>query len=178
MILACNPSSLMPDSAHPQPSPGPAGHAVEGADVSLRWIMIWLGILLASGVLIHFVLGAMLAHFKRTSALADQEAARQQVVPSVAAARRQFPEPRLQVSPPLDLAELRTREDAELNSYGWIDRTSGVVRIPIDRAIDIIAQKGVPARLETNQGGAGPSTLQLLQGRRGQYIPPQSQPKK
>jgi hypothetical protein len=76
------------------------------------------------------------------------------------------------------LRELRTREDAELNSYGWIDRTSGVVRIPIDRAIEIIAKNGVPARFGTNLGGAGPSSLQLLQGRRGQYIPPNPQPKK
>jgi hypothetical protein len=150
---------------------------VEGADVSLKWIMIWLGILLASGVVIHFALVAMLAHLKKTNALADQEAARQQVVSSVIQSRQQFPEPRLQVSPPLDLQELRAREDAELNSYGWIDRTSGVVRIPIDRAIDIIVQTGVPARLGTNPGGAGASTLQLLQGRRGQYIPPKSQPK-
>ena len=45
------------------------------------------------------------------------------------------PEPRLQNHPREDLLALRRAEDAVLNSYGWVDRTAGIVRIPIDQAI-------------------------------------------
>ncbi len=54
------------------------------------------------------------------------------------------PLPRLQVSPPRDLRALRKAEDDVINSYGWVDRNAGRVRIPIDRAMDLIAQRGLP----------------------------------
>ena len=43
---------------------------------------------------------------------------------------------------PADLAKFRAWEDSQLNSYGWVDRTAGVVHIPIERAMEIIAQQG------------------------------------
>jgi hypothetical protein len=33
-----------------------------------------------------------------------------------------------------------------LSSYGWVDREAGIVRIPIDRAMDLLAERGLPAR--------------------------------
>ncbi len=54
------------------------------------------------------------------------------------------PEPRLQLNAPLDLKRLREQEDAVLNGYGWVDKSSGTVRIPIERAIDLLAQHGLP----------------------------------
>lgn len=54
------------------------------------------------------------------------------------------PPPRLQPNPidrttaEEDMAAMRTRENAILNSYGWVDEGEGVVRIPIDRAIDLL----------------------------------------
>ena len=59
------------------------------------------------------------------------------------------PPPRLQVDAPRDLALERDAERAELESYAWIDRDRGIVRIPIDRAIDLLARRGLPARKET-----------------------------
>ena len=56
------------------------------------------------------------------------------------------PEPRLQTNPREDLRALRAREDAVLNSYGWVDKTAGVVRIPIDEAIKLTVQRGLPVR--------------------------------
>ncbi|HWD18661.1 MAG TPA: hypothetical protein VHB20_05235 [Verrucomicrobiae bacterium] len=52
-----------------------------------------------------------------------------------------MPEPRLEVTPGAGLAELRAAEDAELNSYGWIDRTNHIIRIPIERAMELLAQR-------------------------------------
>ncbi len=51
--------------------------------------------------------------------------------------------PRLQVHGPEDLRDLRAREDAILHDYGWIDREKGIVRIPIERAMELLVQKGV-----------------------------------
>ena len=58
------------------------------------------------------------------------------------------PEPRLQIHPREDLQDLRASEDAILNSYGWVDKNAGIVRIPIDEAMKLILQRGLPARQE------------------------------
>ena len=54
--------------------------------------------------------------------------------------------PRLQVAAPQDLAHYQRAQDEILNSYGWVDRQAGTVRIPIGRAVDILLQKGLPVR--------------------------------
>ncbi len=59
--------------------------------------------------------------------------------PAVFASKRLPPPPRLQVDEVGDLAAYRHHEAALLNNYGWIDATRGVVRLPIDRAIDLTA---------------------------------------
>jgi hypothetical protein len=52
------------------------------------------------------------------------------------------PAPNLQTAPIPDLKAFRDAEDKMLNSYGWIDQQKGIVHIPIDRAIDMVAQRG------------------------------------
>ncbi len=59
-------------------------------------------------------------------------------------ARALPPQPRLQVEPHEDLQRYRESEVELLHSYGWIDQKAGVVRIPIERAMDLIAQRGLP----------------------------------
>ena len=68
--------------------------------------------------------------------------------------RQAPPEPRLQTAPLGDLATLRASEDARLHGYAWVDREAGVVRIPIERAIDLLAERGLPARADRNVPGA------------------------
>jgi len=66
------------------------------------------------------------------------------------------PEPRLQAYPVVDLEKLRVREEQQLNSYEWIDEAAGVMRIPIERAMDIIAENGLPTRPQgTRKGDEG-----------------------
>ncbi len=55
------------------------------------------------------------------------------------------PEPRLQASPPIDLKTMRQEEDTVLKNYAWIDPDRGVVRIPIDRAMELVAHRGAAA---------------------------------
>ena len=56
------------------------------------------------------------------------------------------PEPRLQTNPREDLKVLRDQEQQVLSSYGWIDKNGGVVRIPIEDAMKLTVQRGLPAR--------------------------------
>ena len=44
---------------------------------------------------------------------------------------------------------MRAAEDQILNGYRWVDQAKGQVRIPIDRAIDMLAQRGLPARAQS-----------------------------
>ncbi len=54
------------------------------------------------------------------------------------------PAPRLQVDPRRDLDRLHADEDKLLTTYGWADGGHAAVRIPIDRAMELTAQRGIP----------------------------------
>ena len=56
--------------------------------------------------------------------------------------------PKLQVAPADDWNQMLTNEREFLNSYGWIDRSRGIVHIPIRRAMELLAERGVPAAPE------------------------------
>ncbi len=96
-------------------------------------------------------LGGMGVSWWYLGAVEKEEKAAERPLPPLAATLPEVPpEPRLQVAPAADLATLHTREDALLNSYGWVDAQSGLVRIPIDRAIEVLAERGLPARPEAS----------------------------
>jgi hypothetical protein len=61
---------------------------------------------------------------------------------------KMFPQPQLQKTPIPDLKAIRAEEDKLLNGYAWVDQPKGVVRIPVDRAIEVLAQRGLPVRSE------------------------------
>ena len=63
----------------------------------------------------------------------------------IAEITKTFPTPRVQTDDGnLDVADLHAREDLLLDNYTWIDQSKRTVRIPIERAMEIIAQKGLP----------------------------------
>ncbi len=62
--------------------------------------------------------------------------------------RELFPTPRLQVDYSADLEMVRQRWDEQLNTFGWQDKKAGVVHIPIDDAMKLTLQRGLPARAE------------------------------
>lgn len=62
----------------------------------------------------------------------------------VAEAPPRPPAPRLQAAPAQDMRDMRQAENAHLQSYGWVDRTAGIARIPIDRALELVAEQGLP----------------------------------
>ena len=56
----------------------------------------------------------------------------------------QFPQPRLETNERVELNGFRLAEEQELHSYGWVDKSGGVVHIPIEVAMQLLAQRGLP----------------------------------
>ena len=56
------------------------------------------------------------------------------------------PGPSLLVREPMNLQKFRDEEEHLLNSYGWVDRNTGLVRLPIDRAKALLLERGLPVR--------------------------------
>lgn len=61
--------------------------------------------------------------------------------------------PALSTSPHQDLASIRSEEDAELNRLVWVDRKAGIVRIPIDDAMKLVARDGLPHWTQKTEAG-------------------------
>ena len=66
--------------------------------------------------------------------------------PLAAGLHKEPPTPNLQKQPFKDIYTLRQAETEKLTSYGWVDKDGGIARIPIDRAMELMLQKGFPAR--------------------------------
>lgn len=64
--------------------------------------------------------------------------------------KEDFPAPQLEVNERTELNDERLREENTLSTYGWVDEKAGTVRIPIDRAMDLLAQRGLPVRSQSS----------------------------
>ena len=62
--------------------------------------------------------------------------------------KKNFPAPQLETDERSQLNSIITLQEQELNSYDYIDQKAGTVRIPIERAMDLIAQRGLPVRAQ------------------------------
>lgn len=114
------------------------GH--EPSSVNLRAVL-WIAVaLVAGGVVVGLALLLLTSYFTERAQRADVP------ISPLASAQPLPPAPRLEVNPVADWQQLRATAEARLNSYGWADRGAGVVRMPIDRAMDLLAQRGLPAR--------------------------------
>lgn len=119
---------------------GSAGY--ERKDLSPRAIA-WFGVALAIAILLSAAIVTLFQLY------AGSRYARRQAPRPPLAVTREATEPRLQVNAPSELRTMREAENRMLNGYGWIDPQAETVRIPIERAMEILAQKGLPARGET-----------------------------
>jgi hypothetical protein len=114
----------------------------ETSDANVNGVFAFGLGLLITGIIILFLVWLLFGYFATREAgsgvrefplAADQQ-------------NRLPPEPRLQTNPREDLLNLRTAEDAVLNTYGWVDKAGGVVRIPIGEAMKLTVERGLPAR--------------------------------
>ena len=71
-----------------------------------------------------------------------------QKYPLAVGLHKEPPAPNLQKQPFKDVYELRLGEAAKLTSYAWVDKEGGIARIPIDRAMEVMLERGFPARAE------------------------------
>lgn len=147
------------------------GEGYEKRDANAKWIFGIVGFLLVSGLIVHLCIAGVLSRMEKKPMPTDSWAGAR---PAVNTAAELKGVPQLQIVPEVDLKDFRAREDTELNTYGWIDRTAGVVRIPIERAMELIAQRGLPARSQTNGTELGPSSYEL-QRQRPLYQQPEIQ---
>jgi hypothetical protein len=72
----------------------------------------------------------------------EQKPAATLLKPDAGAAAPAFP--KLVTLEPAVLAEFRAQEDASLTSYGWVEKDKGIARMPIDAAMKIVAERGLP----------------------------------
>jgi hypothetical protein len=63
-----------------------------------------------------------------------------------------FPSPKLEEDERGQMNGIRTNEEEVLYSYGWVDERAGTVRIPIERAMELIVQRGLPVRPQAAGG--------------------------
>ncbi|MBI4444942.1 MAG: hypothetical protein HY645_03455 [Acidobacteria bacterium] len=112
----------------------------EPSDISLRVVVIFGIGLLTAAIVIHFAVGGLFSFlFTRTETRDVRQS-------PLAQSRRVPPQPRLQVVPEQGLRLMQEEQEKLLHSYQWVDRASGVVRIPIDRAMERLLEKGLPVR--------------------------------
>jgi hypothetical protein len=119
----------------------------EESDIDIRGIFKFALGLIAAAAVVHVVIWFMFVWFQASAASAD-------IANPLRAGEdvRLPPEPRLQVEPRQDLANYRERETALLDGYRWIDKSSGVVRIPIDEAMKRVVERGLPTRPAQQSG--------------------------
>ena len=147
-------------SAQPQGWPQPGLSGYEKSDLPPRWIFWFFVALFAIGIAIHVLIRWQLNALSKAPPPMDSW-----TVPRRGSMNPPREFPRLQISPAADMEAFRAREEAELNGYAWVDRTAGVARVPINRAMDLLLQKGVPVRSSSNEDKTGPSSLELQQQR-------------
>ncbi|MFL6514585.1 MAG: hypothetical protein ACJ8M1_06125 [Chthoniobacterales bacterium] len=131
------------------------GH--ETRDVNVRAV-VWFGIgLVVTAIVIHLALAGLFRVFAKQYPSPDPPS-RIVLQPRVLA-----PEPRLQANPVEDLDQFRAAEEEKLSSYGWVDQQHGIARIPIERAMDLIVQRGLPTRGAGSQNSSGKTPEQMRQ---------------
>jgi len=113
----------------------PDDSGYERSDLNPRAIGISLAILAV------LILGSILV----SRWFQEYAASRQGNAGAPVAAAKLPPGPRLQVEAVKDMREFRAAEDAILATYGWVNREAGLVRIPIDRAMELLVDRGLPS---------------------------------
>ncbi len=118
-------------------SSAPAGGGYEKTDATARPLLGFGAGLAAIIVLVAILMAAAFKYFGNVQSLGPPPA-------PFATGRVLPPEPRLQPDPRVDLERLRQREEEFTTSYGWVNPNTGQIRIPVDRAMDRLIEKGLP----------------------------------
>jgi hypothetical protein len=124
------------ESGLPETSGGPVDH-----ELDIRGILVFVGVLVAVTLVVMCLMWGIAVLFKGSLARKDP------APPALAEAReaRVPPGPNLQPNPSAELAAFRAAEAAELTTWAWVDKEKSVARVPVERALEIVAARGLPA---------------------------------
>ena len=81
-----------------------------------------------------------------------------------------YPPPSLEINPGKELQEIRFRESQILSQYRWVNREQGIVAIPIEVAMALLVEKGLPVAGEPGVEN-GPTWLEMMQERGKEGMP-------
>jgi hypothetical protein len=119
------------------------GHETTDAEVKpILFFLIGLALLLVLALVAMTGLYQFLSSGKTTEVRIDSGLVDSAQIP---------PAPKLQANPRDDLLSLGDYEKRRLNSYEWVDKNTGMFRIPIDRAMDIVGENGLPTRQQSTE---------------------------
>lgn len=135
----------------------PAAAPVEGDGISYSGIVWFVIILTVVTVVCQVLMWVLLRAFQHQAtpvvasplapAVTERQAEAGRTYPDIAAiGLPEGPQPRLLVNEPANLATFQAREHEVLTTYGWVDRNAGIVRIPVERAKDLVLERGLPVR--------------------------------
>jgi hypothetical protein len=154
----------------------------EREDMSARAVFGFLVGLAIVTVLVYFVVKGMYgyldvyesAHQPPQNPLVQKtEADTRKVSPEDA---KKFPQPRLETNERRQLNDVLLPEEESLNSYGWVDQKAGVVHIPIERAMELVAQRGLPVHPASGVASPAPTRKgQMRQGNEAGKVEPGQQ---
>ncbi|MFN8489434.1 MAG: hypothetical protein U0350_17765 [Caldilineaceae bacterium] len=133
----------------------------EARSVNLRGVVIFAVTLLVAIALIAVVLWWMVSSWKEQTLLPHAQ------IPPVNVTVQPAPGAFPVINPTGNLATVVNGALGNLNSYGWVDKKAGVVRIPIDQAMTLLLQRGLPAR-KANPPGFGLDNAHKLDSEGGQ----------
>jgi hypothetical protein len=148
-----------PVTNQPTPNqPAPHEHTInhdgfEQEDLSSRSALYFLAGLVLVCVVVYLIVFGMYrfldsyatAHQPPMSPMVTPEADTRAVTPENA---ETFPQPRLEENERTQFRSFIEDQDRKLATYDWVDKDRGTVRIPIDRAMELIEQRGLPVHLE------------------------------
>jgi hypothetical protein len=155
----------MMNDIHPAKTNGHADY--EQRDIGVRAVYYFLGGLVVALVVTYLVVNVFF-HVLEKRSQADQTPVSPLAAKAPADTRRlppeyksdsegadyekylhkNFPEPQLETNERTELNTIRQHEEDTLSTYGYVDENAGTVRIPIDRAMDLLAQRGLPTRTQ------------------------------
>jgi hypothetical protein len=135
------------EKRNPEHASGEGGY--ERQDLSPKGVFYFMAGLAVLGVVIHLIISSMYGYLDRYDK-AHQPPVNPLVTTSpntrqlTRADTLAFPQPRLEENEIRQLNQVLQAQNETLATYGWVDEKAGVVRIPIDRAMEIVAQNGLP----------------------------------
>lgn len=137
----------------------------ESENPKTDWLLFGAGLIVLMVIGSFVIIRMMVAVLKEGRPPDEAERSRGTIVAPSEEMLQRFPRPNLQVNPRDELLALEARDDAVLHSYGWVDREAGVVRIPIERAMELVAERGLPTRSSNAPVRTGPSRLEMIRQR-------------